>query len=164
MEYDIWKEFLYPRIRRMYQHVRHAGKYVMIHSCGDEGELFDDLIDCGLNWFNPFQPEVMNVDTMLTKYRGRLAFHGGLSMQRTLPFGSPEDVHWESEHPLGIGAEVDTFFRLPILSKATHRSKTYRLSSTSLKTMQVFISSKYPKQRIPSSIQIPAIVDCRDFH
>ena len=32
MGYDIWKEFLYPRIKRMYQHVRKAGKYVMIHS------------------------------------------------------------------------------------------------------------------------------------
>lgn len=110
MGYDIWKEFLYPRIRRMYQHVRQAGKYVMIHSCGDVGELFDDLIDCGLNCFNPFQPEVMDVDAMLAKYRGRLAFHGGLSMQRTLPFGAPEDVRRESEHLLSIGAEGGYIF------------------------------------------------------
>lgn len=110
MGYDIWKEFLYPRIRRMYQHVRQAGKYVMIHSCGDVEELFDDLIDCGLNCFNPFQPEVMDVDAVLAKYRKRLAFHGGLSMQRTLPFGTPEDVRRESEHLLHIGAEGSYIF------------------------------------------------------
>lgn len=43
MGYDIWKEFIYPRLKRMYGHVKDAGKYVMIHSCGDVDELFDDL-------------------------------------------------------------------------------------------------------------------------
>ena len=65
-----------------------AGKFVLIHSCGDVDELFDDLIEAGLNCFNPFQPEVMDVYALLPRYRGRLAFHGGLSTQRTLPYGS----------------------------------------------------------------------------
>ncbi|MFR9566364.1 MAG: uroporphyrinogen decarboxylase family protein, partial [Rikenellaceae bacterium] len=39
MGYEIWKEFLYPRIQRMYGAARSAGKYVMIHSCGDVDEL-----------------------------------------------------------------------------------------------------------------------------
>lgn len=103
MGYDLWKEFLYPRIKRMYKHVREAGKYVMIHSCGDVDELFDDLIDAGLNCFNPFQPEVMDVSYLMDKYRGRLAFHGGLSMQKTLPFGTVEDVKRESEWLLNLG-------------------------------------------------------------
>ena len=47
--------------RRMYAVVREAGKFVMIHSCGDVDELFDDLVAAGLNCFNPFQPEVMDV-------------------------------------------------------------------------------------------------------
>ncbi len=51
MGYDLWKEFIYPYLKRMYQHVRKAGKYVMIHSCGDVDELFDDLNEIGLNSF-----------------------------------------------------------------------------------------------------------------
>lgn len=104
MGYDLWKEFLYPRIRRMYKRVKDAGKYVMIHSCGDVDELFDDLIDAGLDCFNPFQPEVMDVDSLLAKYRGRLAFHGGLSIQKTLPFGTTEEVREATRHLLDIGA------------------------------------------------------------
>ncbi len=110
MGYDIWKEFLYPRIERMYQHARKAGKYVMIHSCGDVDELFDDLITAGLNCFNPFQPEVMDIDEILPQYRGRLAFHGGLSMQKTLPFGTVEDVIKESKHLLELGSEGGYIF------------------------------------------------------
>lgn len=110
MGYDIWKEFIYPRLKRMYGHVRAAGKYVMIHSCGDVDELFDDLIDIGLNCFNPFQPEVMDVYELLPRYRGRLAFHGGLSMQRILPFGTREEVVAESRRLLALGADGGYIF------------------------------------------------------
>ena len=60
-------------------------------------ELFDELIEIGLNCFNPFQPEVMDVEALLGRYRGRLAFHGGLSTQRTLPYGTPDDVRRKIE-------------------------------------------------------------------
>lgn len=110
MGYDLWKEFIYPRLQRMYGRVRQAGKYVMIHSCGDVDELFDDLVSIGLNCFNPFQPEVMDVDDILPRYRGRLAFHGGLSMQKTLPFGTREDVARESHHMLELGRDGGYIF------------------------------------------------------
>src|SRR4030042_1789511 len=89
----------------MYGVVREAGKFVMIHSCGDVDEVFDDLMAAGLNCFNPFQPEVMDVYSLLPKYRGRLAFHGGLSTQRTLPFGPAEEVRAETRRLLELGAE-----------------------------------------------------------
>ncbi|MFC1537997.1 uroporphyrinogen decarboxylase family protein [Candidatus Latescibacterota bacterium] len=89
---DIWRESIRPVLKRMYRVVSDAGKYVSIHSCGDVDELFDDLIDIGLNCFNPFQPEVMNTRGLVEQYRGRLAFHGGLSTQKTLPYGTVEDV------------------------------------------------------------------------
>ena len=91
-------------LQRMYGAVREAGKFVMIHSCGDVDELFDDLVGIGLNCFNPFQPEVMDVDALLPQYRGRLAFHGGLSTQTTLPFGTVDEVRAESGRLLELGA------------------------------------------------------------
>ncbi len=99
----MWRQFIKPVLARMYGVVRDAGKYVMIHSCGDVDELFDDLIEIGVNCFNPFQPEVMDVDALIQEYRGRLAFHGGLSTQRTLPYGSVEDVRAETRHLLELG-------------------------------------------------------------
>jgi len=38
----------------------------------------------------------MDVYELLPRYRGRLAFHGELSMQRILPFGTREEVIAES--------------------------------------------------------------------
>jgi uroporphyrinogen decarboxylase len=106
----LWREFLFPVLARMYGAVREAGKRVMIHSCGDVDELFDDLLSIGLSCFNPFQPEVMDVAALVPRYRGRLAFHGGLSTQKTLPFGSVEDVRREVRRLLELGRDGGYIF------------------------------------------------------
>ena len=98
-----WRRFIYPVLKRMYAAVRDADKAVFIHSCGDVDELFDDLVGIGLNVFNPFQPEVMDVFALMEQYRGRLAFHGGLSTQRILPYGSVDDVRRETRRLLDAG-------------------------------------------------------------
>lgn len=105
-----WRRFILPVLKRMYGAVRQAGKFVMIHSCGDVDELFEDLIQAGVNCFNPFQPEVMDVYRLLPQYRGRLAFHGGLSTQRTLPCGSVEDVQRETRCLLELGRQGGYIF------------------------------------------------------
>jgi len=92
MGLDYWRRFFKPRLKRMFAPVREAGKYVFLHSCGCVVELFDDLIEIGLSAFNPFQPEVMDIFAIKRQYHGRLAFHGGMSIQKVLPFGTPDEV------------------------------------------------------------------------
>ena len=105
-----WHEFIYPALTRMYSVVKDAGKYVMIHSCGDVDELFEDLIAIGLSCFNPFQPEVMDVFSLMKRYRGRLTFFGGLSTQRILPYGSVQDVREETKKLLEAGKDGGYIF------------------------------------------------------
>ena len=99
----LWRKFIKPVLVRMYDKVKSAGKHVMIHSCGDVDELFDDLVEIGLDCFNPFQPEVMDVHSLVPLYRDRLSFHGGLSTQRLLPYGTSDEVTRETEHMISIG-------------------------------------------------------------
>ncbi|MBN1457985.1 MAG: uroporphyrinogen-III decarboxylase-like protein [Armatimonadetes bacterium] len=108
----IWREFIQPEVARMYRVVREAGRYVMIHSCGDCDELFDDLVSMGVNCFNPFQPEVMEIASLMKEYRGRLSFFGGLSTQKTLPYGTVEDVRRETEHLIALG-EAGSYILAP---------------------------------------------------
>ena len=106
----IWKEFIYPELKRMYKVAKDAGKFVSIHSCGDVDELFDDLTGIGLDCFNPFQPEVMDVQSLMKKYKGKLSFHGGLSTQKTLPYGTVQDVEKETLRLLEAGADGNYIF------------------------------------------------------
>ncbi len=110
MGLDTWTEFIYPRLRQMYGLVSGAGKYVMIHSCGKVDELFPLLAEAGLDCFNPFQPEVMDVYRLLREYRGRLSFHGGLSIQKTLPYGTADDVKSESLKLIEAGRKGNYIF------------------------------------------------------
>jgi len=105
-----WREYIYPELQRMYGYCRDHGKKVMIHSCGDVDELFDDLVAAGVNCFNPFQPEVMDVFALMERYRGRLTFLGGLSTQRTLPYGSVADVRRETRLLLEVGSRGSYIF------------------------------------------------------
>lgn len=107
---EFWHEFIKPYLAKIFKVVKEANKYVFIHSCGDVDELFDPLIEIGLNNFNPFQPEVMDIYTLLPGYRGRLTFHGGLSTQRILPFGTVEDVRRECDRLLVMGKEGGYIF------------------------------------------------------
>jgi len=100
-----WRRFIRPRLERMFAPVRDAGKAIFLHSCGRVTELFDDLVEMGLGCFNPFQPEVMDTLALMRRWRGRLAFHGGLSIQKTLPFGTPDDVRRQTHRLLDAGRE-----------------------------------------------------------
>jgi uroporphyrinogen decarboxylase len=94
----------------MFAIVREAGRFVWLHSCGRVAELFDDLVEIGLNVFNPFQPEVMDVFAIKRRYHGRLAFHGGMSIQRVLPFGTPDDVRRQTRRLIEMGREGGYIF------------------------------------------------------
>lgn len=102
---NIWREFIKPVLKRMYSRVKSSGKKVFIHCCGKVESLFDELIEIGVDCFNPFQPEVMDIFSLLEKYRGKMAFHGGLSLQRTLPLGTTEDVKNETLRLLEAGSK-----------------------------------------------------------
>ena len=88
----LWRRFIKPHMAWMYGAVRQAGKVVFIHCCGKVQELFPELIDIGLDVFNPFQPDVMDPYTIKRQFGSRLSFYGGMSVQNLLPLGTPQQV------------------------------------------------------------------------
>ncbi|HHW09569.1 MAG TPA: hypothetical protein GXX29_06310 [Firmicutes bacterium] len=91
----LWRKYFKPRLAQQYAKVKKHGKKVFIHSCGAVSELFPDLIEIGVDCFNPFQPEVMDICAVKRFYSGRLSFWGGVSTQRLLPFGTIDEVQAE---------------------------------------------------------------------
>jgi uroporphyrinogen decarboxylase len=91
----LWREFIRPRIAKLYGLVKSHGKRVFIHCCGKVEELFPDLIQCGVDVFNPFQPEVMDVEDVKRRHGAQMSFFGGISTQKTLPYATPDQVKEE---------------------------------------------------------------------
>jgi uroporphyrinogen decarboxylase len=93
----LWRKYILPRVAKLYGLVKAGGKKVFIHSCGQIEELFPDLIEAGVDVFNPFQPEVMDVESVKTRYGSHLTFFGGISTQKTLPYGTETQVREETK-------------------------------------------------------------------
>jgi uroporphyrinogen decarboxylase len=93
---DLWLEFIKPPLKRMSEACRKEGLFVAQHCCGKVDELIPEMIDAGIQLFDPFQPEVMDVYEVFKKYYGKIAFMGGLSIQQTLPYGTAREVQEES--------------------------------------------------------------------
>ena len=93
----MWRRFLRGGFKRFVDIGHEFGCQVAHHSCGSIQPIIGDLIDCGLDILNPLQPDVADMDPAELKHRfgDRLSFHGSMSIQRTLPFGTPDDVREE---------------------------------------------------------------------
>jgi uroporphyrinogen decarboxylase len=89
---NYWREFIKPRIARVYDKAKRSGKFIAHHSCGDISELFPDLIEIGLDVYQTFQPEIYDVKAVKQEYGKDLSFWGAISTQRVLPFVSPDEV------------------------------------------------------------------------
>lgn len=69
--------------------------HVFTHSDGNLTDIMDDLIEIGFDVIDPIQPECMDPAAVKRKWGDRITLHGCGSLQRTLPFGSVEDVQNE---------------------------------------------------------------------
>ena len=78
---------------------------VFIHSCGGIRPLLEDIIDAGFDALNPVQcsAEGMEPQGLKDDFGGRITFWGGgVDTQKTLPFGTPEDVYNEVSERIRI--------------------------------------------------------------
>jgi uroporphyrinogen decarboxylase len=91
----MWRYFFKKRLKKLYDVVHDAGVPVSIHSCGDITDIIPDLIEIGVNMIMPLQAEALDFNFLKKEYGKYLTFWGGVSTQRTLPFGTPEEVRSE---------------------------------------------------------------------
>ena len=97
MSLETWREFLKPRLAATVRAVKQAnpGAYVFYHSDGNVEPLIPELIEIGIDILNPVQPECMDPAAIKRRYGDRLSFWGTVSVQRTMPFGTPDEVRAE---------------------------------------------------------------------
>ncbi len=78
---------------------------VFIHSCGGIRPLIPDMIAAGFDILNPVQcsAEGMSPRELKNDFGDRITFWGGgVDTQRTLPFGTPEEVYDEVSNRIRI--------------------------------------------------------------
>lgn len=84
---------------------QHTSWKTFIHSCGSVIDLLPDIVEAGFDILNPVQCSAAGMDprTLKERFGMRVTFWGGgVDTQKTLPFGTPEQVRQEVKERIAI--------------------------------------------------------------
>ena len=92
-----WRKFIKPCWERIYSEVHRQGKKSIQHSCGSIAEIYDDLIEIGMDCHESVQPEAygMAPEVIKAKWGDRMSFWGCLGSQSVLNDGTPAEINRE---------------------------------------------------------------------
>jgi uroporphyrinogen decarboxylase len=101
---EMWAKFIRPYHEELNRVIHGYGAKVIYHSDGAVMEAVPGLMEMGIDVLQALQFDAAGMDPAALKERhgDRLCFEGGVSVQRTLPFGTPEDVRAEVEHLIAV--------------------------------------------------------------
>jgi len=105
---DMYREFYLPRHKKLNDWIHQNTDWkVFFHSCGAIEKLMPELYEAGVDILNPVQCSADGMDPRMLKEKWGDKFvfwGGGVDTQRTLPFGTPEEVYAEVLERLKIFA------------------------------------------------------------
>ncbi|NPV09906.1 MAG: hypothetical protein HPY83_18335 [Anaerolineae bacterium] len=110
-----FEEVFRPRLEPFYRLAHEYGARAMMHSCGDTHDIMPTFIEMGLDVLDAMQPEPKGMDpeAIRAACKGKLAFCGLISTQKTLPFGTVEECRAEARHRLDVIARGGGYIFAP---------------------------------------------------
>lgn len=99
-----WRAIDKPLFAEMISKIKEVNPNALVyyHSDGNMEEVLPDLIEIGVDIVNPIQPESMDVSHIYRTYGSRVALHGTISIQETLPKGTLKDVRGEVQNRISL--------------------------------------------------------------
>jgi uroporphyrinogen decarboxylase len=91
---DMWRRLLKKGFEEYVSLIKRFDTTTMHHTCGAVREIIPDMIECGLDILQSIQPEAngMALADLKSAYGDRICFQGGISIQKTMPYGTPDDI------------------------------------------------------------------------
>jgi hypothetical protein len=79
---DFWRAVHKPQLKRICDTIHEAGLKVIYHGCGNALPLFEDLIEIGIDGYNPLEAKAgLDVVDLKRRFAGRLAFVGNIDVR-----------------------------------------------------------------------------------
>ncbi len=90
---DHFRQFIAPRLKKMVDMIHHEGARVIKHSDGNLYPILEDIVDCGPDALNPFEPVAgMHLKDVKSKIGDRVCITGNIDCGQLLPRGTREEV------------------------------------------------------------------------
>jgi uroporphyrinogen-III decarboxylase len=77
-----WRQVYKPQLTRLCDEIHAAGLKTIYHSCGNASAVFDDMIECGVDCYNPLEAKTgLDVVELKRKYGQHWAFYGNIDVR-----------------------------------------------------------------------------------
>ena len=95
----MFRKFFKEEYARLWGIAHDHGMKVVMHSCGNNWELVDDLIEAGVDCFQFDQPAVYDMPALAAKFHEhKVALWSPIDIQQVLPTGDREFIEAETDH------------------------------------------------------------------
>lgn len=93
----MWGEFIEPGFEKYIDTIKRFETTAMHHTCGSVVDIIPEMMDCGLDVLQSCQLEAngMALSNLQSRFGKDICCQGSVSIQKTMPFGSPDDVRQE---------------------------------------------------------------------
>lgn len=92
MSPDIFHDLFKPAYKKVADAVHDAGMSMIMHSCGYNYGLMEDLIDAGIDVFQFDQPDAYPAEVLAKEFAHRVVFYSPVDVQKVLPTGNREFI------------------------------------------------------------------------
>lgn len=88
---DVLDKYFFPWLKKIGDLARNYDKPLIYHSDGILYDVFDKIIECGVNAIHPIEPKAMRIEEVKQKYGDKLCLIGNIDVD-LLSRGKPDEV------------------------------------------------------------------------
>ncbi len=93
----VWRKFYKPWHTKIIEVAKKYNLFVCFHVCGSCTDVIPDLIEMGVDILDPVQVSARNMEIsrLKSQFGKDICFHGGIDVQKFLPFATTNEVRKE---------------------------------------------------------------------
>jgi len=120
-----WRQLFKPHVKALIDLFHRHNLMIVYHGCGNARDIFDDLVELGLDAYNPLEAKAgLDVVELKNQYAGKLAFVGNVDV-RVLEKGDPQSIRrmvrdklqaargggwvFQSDHSVSAGVKPESY-------------------------------------------------------
>ncbi len=116
---QIFDEFFMPYYKEIIDHIHSLDMHMWLHTCGNIEDLIPRFVELGVDVLHPIQKYTMDEASIAKAYGDKITIWAGFDVQRTIPFGTAEDVRKEVDFLFDTYVRPDGRFMFTLGNGAT---------------------------------------------
>jgi len=130
-----WRAMFKPHVKALIELCHQHDLMVIYHGCGNALDIFDDMVELGLDGYNPVEAKSgLDVVQLKEQYAGKLAFVGNIDV-RVLESNDPDAIRREVAYKLRAARGGGWVFQSDHSVSSNVKPESYELAIRTLREL-----------------------------